>query len=167
VPAYASQFPGLHINFDAYYTLDFMAVFSLRPASEDDKGLIFETFKLSMRRYVEWAWGWDEEFQRHGFWTNLPIENFKVICVTGQSAGALYVEEHEQYHWVRTIFLKPEFQGLGVGSALLVQESARARSAGKHLVLKVIKINPAKRLYDRLGFKVVKEDDVTYSMQMV
>ncbi len=120
-----------------------------------------------MRKYVEWAWGWDEEFQRNGIWENLPIENFKIICVTGQSAGALYVEESEQHHWVRTIFLKPEFQGLGVGSALLAQEADRAKGSNKKLVLKVIKINPAKRLYERLGFTIVKEDDATYYMQMV
>jgi len=144
-----------------------MATFSLLPASEHDKDFIFEAFKLSMREYVEWAWGWNEEFQLNGFWTNLPVQKFKLICVAGQTAGALYVEESEQNHWVRTIFLRPEFQGLGVGSALLSQEADRAKSVNKHLVLKVIKINPAKRLYDRLGFKVVKEDDATYHMQLV
>ncbi|WP_428715081.1 GNAT family N-acetyltransferase [Uliginosibacterium sediminicola] len=75
--------------------------------------------------------------------------------------------QSDQRHWVRTIFLRPEFQGLGVGSALLAQEANRAKIVNKHLVLKVIKINPAKRLYDRLGFKVVKEDDATYHMQLV
>jgi ribosomal protein S18 acetylase RimI-like enzyme len=144
-----------------------MAAFSLSPASEEDKDFIFETFKLSMREYVEWAWGWDEEFQRNGFWKNLPIEKFRLILVAGQAAGAFYVEENEQHHWVCTIFLKPEFQGLGVGSALLSQEADRARCKSKCLVLKVIKINPAKRLYERLGFKVMKEDNATYHMQMV
>jgi hypothetical protein len=41
----------------------------------------------------------------------------------------------------------------------------RATAAHKPLVLKVIKINPAKRLYDRMGFKVVHEDDATFHMQ--
>nr|WP_116607558.1 GNAT family N-acetyltransferase [uncultured Albidiferax sp.] len=142
-----------------------MTAFSLLLASEQDKDFIFEAFKASMREYVEWAWGWNEEFQRDGFWANLPVHKFNLICVDGQNAGALYVEESAQNHWVRTIFLRPEFQGLGVGSALLTQESARAKIANKHLLLKVIKINPAKRLYDRLGFKVVNEDDATYHMQ--
>ena len=144
-----------------------MAAFSLLAASDHDKDFIFEAFKASMRAYVEWAWGWDEDFQLNGFWTNLPVQKFKVIRIARQSAGALYVEESEKSHWIRIIFLRPEFQGLGVGSALLAQEADRARSVNKHLVLKVIKINPAKRLYDRLGFKVVKEDDVTYHMQLV
>lgn len=144
-----------------------MTAFSLRAASELDRDLIFETFKLSMREYVEWAWGWDEEFQRNGFWKNLPVEKFNIVCVAGQEAGAFYVEEFDQYHCVRTIFLKPDFQGLGVGSKLISDEADRARINRKPLILKVIKVNPAKRLYERLGFKIMKEDDATYHMQLV
>jgi GNAT superfamily N-acetyltransferase len=138
---------------------------ALRRASEPDRNFIFEAFKISMREYVEWAWGWNEEFQRSGFWANLAVQNFQLICDGGQNAGALYVEESTQNHWVRTIFLIPEFQGRGVGSAVLAQEVVRAKAAHKPLVLKVIKINPAKRLYDRMGFKVVQEDDATFHMQ--
>lgn len=140
--------------------------FSLRPATEDDKAFIFDAFRVSLREYVEWAWGWDEALQHEGFWKERPPEAFRLVCVDGHPAGAFHVEELAQYHWVRTIFLLPQFQGRGIGGAVLEQEAARARAAGKSLVLKVIKINPAKRLYDRLGFRVVKEDDVTYSMQL-
>lgn len=147
--------------------LDFMTNFTLLAASEQDKYSIFEAFELSMRKYVEWAWGWDEESQRNNFWKNFPVENLKLICVDGKIAGAIYVEEHAQYRWVRTVFLKPEFQGKGIGSALLSQEADLARCENKFLVLKVIKINPAKHLYERLGFKTVNEDNVTYHMRLV
>jgi GNAT superfamily N-acetyltransferase len=142
-----------------------MTAFTLLPASESDKDFIFDAFKTAMREYVEWAWGWNEEFQRDGFWANLPVQKFTLICVDGHNAGALYVEESAQNHWVRTLFLRPEFQGQGVGSAVLAQETARASAAYKPLALKVIKINPAKRLYDRMGFKVVREDEATFHMQ--
>ena len=143
-----------------------MCDYALRSATEDDKDLLFETFKRSMREYIEWAWGWDEAFQRQGFWNSFAVENFKVVCVAHQFAGALYVDESDQHHWVRTIFLKPEFQGLGIGGSLLKHEASRANDAGKPLVLKVIKINPARRLYERLGFQVVNEDGPTYFMQL-
>ena len=139
---------------------------SLRPATEDDKDFLFEVFKRSMRGYIAWAWGWDEEFQRQGLWKNLPVEHFKVVCVADEAIGALYVEESDEHHSIRTIFLEPGFQGRGVGTALLKDEGSRARKAGKPLVLKVIKINPAKRLYERLGFQVVKEDGATCTMQL-
>lgn len=144
-----------------------MTSFSLRRASESDRDLIFEAFKRSMREYVEWAWGWDEEFQRNGFLTSLAVKKFQLVCVAGQAVGALYVEEHDQYHWIRTIFIRPEHQGQGIGSKLLTQEIERARINGKHVIVKVIKINPAKCLYERLGFDIVNEDDATYHMQLV
>jgi GNAT superfamily N-acetyltransferase len=143
-----------------------MVEFSLLTAFEDDKEFIFDTFKTTMHKYVAWAWGWDEEFQRNGFWTHLLVKNFKLIYVAGSKAGALYVEEEEKCHIIRTVFLQPRFQGLGVGSALLAHEASRARNAQKLLTLKVIKINPAKGLYDRQGFKVVGEDHATYHMQL-
>lgn len=147
-------------------TLDLMS-YSLRSATENDQAFKFEAFKVTMREYVEWAWGWDEEFQSQGFWNNLSVEKFKVVCLDQQPVGALYIEENDQHHWVRTIFLKPEYQGMGIGSSLLQNAASRAKDAGKPLVLKVIKINPAKQLYERLGFQVVKEDDVTYLIQMI
>jgi GNAT superfamily N-acetyltransferase len=143
-----------------------MVEFSLVSASESDKEFIFEAFKTTMREYVAWAWGWDDEFQRNGFWTHLPVQNFKLVYVAASKAGALYVDEGETCHDIRTVFLLPKFQGFGVGSALLAQEARRARDAQKSLALKVIKINPAKGLYDRQGFRVVKEDDKTYHMQL-
>lgn len=143
-----------------------MAAFALLAASDGDADFIFDSFVVSMRRYVEWAWGWNDEFQQQGFWKNLPIQKLQIICIDGARAGVLCVEEDDRRHWIRTIFLRPEFQGRGVGSALLQQEAGRARRAGKDLVLKVIKINPARNLYDRLGFKVVGEDDATCQMEL-
>lgn len=50
-------------------------------------------------------------------------------------------------------------RGLGVGSALLEAAFAKAREAGKAIIsLDVVDTNEgARRLYERLGFKVVKE----------
>jgi ribosomal protein S18 acetylase RimI-like enzyme len=75
-------------------------------------------------------------------------------------------EDDRELIFIRMIFLLPEFQGRGIGAELLQGEVARATEAGKQLHLKVIKINPAKKLYDRLGFVVVEEDDATYHMRL-
>jgi hypothetical protein len=41
---------------------------AVRQAEEDDKAFLPDTYATVMRPYVEWAWGWDEAFQRAGFW---------------------------------------------------------------------------------------------------
>jgi hypothetical protein len=51
-------------------------------------------------------------------------------------------------------------------SLLLRQTYGHARDAGKPLHLKVIKSNPARRLYERLGFRLIAEDATTLTMCM-
>ncbi|MEO6292842.1 MAG: GNAT family N-acetyltransferase [Burkholderiaceae bacterium] len=88
------------------------------------------------------------------------------MTIGNKIAGGLYTEEQADVHFIRLIFLLPEFQNLGIGSKLLLQEALRAAEMGKQLHLKVIKINPAKKLYDRLGFEVFAEDEHTYHMRL-
>jgi ribosomal protein S18 acetylase RimI-like enzyme len=42
---------------------------------------------------------------------------------------------------------------------------AAAAAKGKPVELSVLKNNPARRLYDRLGFAVVTEDEMKYYMR--
>jgi GNAT superfamily N-acetyltransferase len=144
-----------------------MALPELRPATERDRDFVFETYKSTLREHVERAWGWDEKVQREGFWTHHPFAEFRIISVGGADAGGLHVEVGESWNFVRMIFLLPAFQGKGFGSLLLREEAARARKGGKFLDLKVIKGNPARNLYSRLGFAVVEEDNATYHMRLV
>jgi GNAT superfamily N-acetyltransferase len=143
------------------------AGFAMRPVCEEDQEFIFDSYKATLKPYVEWAWGWNEEFQRNGFGKHHPREQFRVITVDGNRAGGIHTEEQETLNFVRLIFLLPEFQNRGLGSELLRYEAERANQAGKQLHLKVIKINSAKKLYERLGFQVIGEDDVTYHMHLV
>lgn len=138
--------------------------FTLRPANAGDQDFVFGTYRVSMREYVEWAWGWDEDFQRSGFWQNHPIEQIQIVQINGRSAGVLHVEEQDACNFLKMVFLIPECRRQGIGSRLVTAEISRARDRGRQLLLKVIKVNPAKGLYERLGFAVLEEDHVTYLM---
>jgi len=156
---------------DAEFRLSFppashLGLAQLRLATEDDRSFLFETYKTTLKRYVDWAWGWDENFQRNGFWKHFPLEQFRVVTVGEQIAGGVFTEEQESLNFIWLIFLLPEFHCRGIGTRLLKNEAACARKAGKQLHLKVVKTNPAKALYDRLGFALVEEDDATYHMQL-
>jgi GNAT superfamily N-acetyltransferase len=61
--------------------------------------------------------------------------------------------------------LRPAFQNRGVGSIILNRLLANAAAKGKPVELSVLKNNPARRLYDRLGFAVVSEDEMKYFMR--
>jgi GNAT superfamily N-acetyltransferase len=138
----------------------------LRTATNEDQDFLFESYKVTLKPYVEWAWGWEEAFQRDSFQKHFPIAQFKVISINGSDAGGLYVEEQDSLRFIRLIYLLPAFQAKGVGRNLIEQEITKTKEAKKVLHLKVVKINPAKSLYDRLGFKVLEENDVTYHLHL-
>jgi GNAT superfamily N-acetyltransferase len=64
------------------------------------------------------------------------------------------------------IYLAPEHQGKGVGTILVRDIICQAASAGPPLRLSTAKINPARRLYERLGFFVVREDEYKVYMEV-
>jgi ribosomal protein S18 acetylase RimI-like enzyme len=64
------------------------------------------------------------------------------------------------------IQLAPELQGQGIGQALIMKLCDEARTSGASLSLHVLYANPARRLYERLGFRVVGEQDHGYLMRL-
>ncbi|MHB1084530.1 MAG: GNAT family N-acetyltransferase [Thiobacillus sp.] len=126
---------------------------------------IFEGYRRTVGEYVATAWGWDESFQRGGFWENHPLKEFETVEIENEFAGGLHVAEDEVDIYIRMIFLLPKFQGRGIGSALIEDIHATARNRKKGLCLKVINCNPAFALYERLVFKIVNESDSSKNMR--
>jgi ribosomal protein S18 acetylase RimI-like enzyme len=56
------------------------------------------------------------------------------------------------------IYILPQFQRLGFGTALIRGLMLQASLEGKPLRLSTAKINPARALYRRLAFQETKED---------
>lgn len=74
--------------------------------------------------------------------------------------SVVHMEGGDGVHVV-DLALLPEHRGAGVGEALLT----RVVGDGRRVSLSVVRTNPAQRLYRRLGFEVVDEDDVYLHMQ--
>lgn len=56
-------------------------------------------------------------------------------------------------------YIVPEAQGAGVGTLLIQQLIDEAQKTDNALTLGTAKINPALRLYTRLGFRPEREDE--------
>ncbi len=72
-----------------------------------------------------------------------------------QAAGRLWLHRGAQAVHVLDIALLPEWRGQGLGGRCLRQLMAQAESAGQALTIYVELTNPARRLYERLGFGAV------------
>lgn len=143
-----------------------MTAYTLRPATEQDYDFLYELNKVALRDYIEPIWGWHEEWQQEYFRRKFEPQRRRIIQVDGRDAGVLVVEWREDEIYLGLIELLPEFQRRGIGTAVVADLLARARARRLPLALHVLKTNAlARRLYERMGFEIVKEEEVRYRMR--
>jgi GNAT superfamily N-acetyltransferase len=138
---------------------------ALRPATEKDGNLLWDLHRVTLKPYVEQIWGWDEDFQRRYFWEHFSPENSQVIIYEGVDAGVMTVEESPLGYILSNIELYPQFQGQGIGTSLINDLILKADQHGLPVSLRVLKINPARQLYLRLGFSIIGETETHYWMR--
>jgi GNAT superfamily N-acetyltransferase len=127
----------------------------LVPCTLVHKNFVFSVTNETMRTYVEQAFGsWDAEMQRRRLDESFDPTTHSLIVVDRVWAGILAVEDRPAEIFVSKIFLLPKFQGQGIGSVLLGKLIERARAVEKPLRLRVLIVNRARSLYERLGFAI-------------
>lgn len=137
----------------------------LRPATDQDYDWLFELKRASMMEYVEKIFGWDEKFQSDLFRRNFQPEAISIVTVEGCDAGMVETEETPTHLFLKRIEILPEFQRKGIGTRIISKLVADARAASLPTRLRVFKVNPARNLYRRLGFRVVGETALHLQME--
>ena len=90
----------------------------------------------------------------------------EVLVDQGRPVGLLKMTRDSNEWKIMQVQLAPSVQGRGLGRAVLEQVISEAAAARVTLALTVLKVNPARRLYERLGFQHVGEDDLEYHMSL-
>src|SRR5207244_12709415 len=91
---------------------------------------------------------------------NYGDASFDVILVDGEPAGRLYVHRGPSEIRIVDVALLPEQRGSGGGTRLLGDLLAEADEASKSVTIHVERMNPALRLYERLGFALAEDKGV-------
>ena len=147
----------------------------LRPARAEDRDFLLRVYGSTREeelRLVDWSVEQKAAFVQQQFEAQdayyrehyFPA-TFDVIEVDGTPAGRLYVARWEDEIRIIDIAILPEHRGRGTGTALLRALLAEAAEAGKRLSIHVELNNPARRLYERLGFAPVEERGVYVLME--
>jgi len=143
-----------------------------RAANDDDLAFILTVYastRAEEMAQVPWS---DEQKSaflasqleaQHTYYAQVfPSAARDVVLVDGTPAGRLYVNRAEDEIHVIDIALLPPFRNRGIGSQLLGEVLAEGERTGVKVTIYVEKLNPALRLYRRLGFEVIDQDDVYY-----
>jgi ribosomal protein S18 acetylase RimI-like enzyme len=138
---------------------------ALRPATHRDDGFLYDLHIRTMKTYVEQTWGWDEAKAAQMFRERVARGRYEIVVLSGVEIGAVNRDRQEGTIYVSNIEVLPEYQRRGVGTEIMRRIIAEARRDCFTVTLRVLKVNPARRLYERLGFVVTKEDEIHYYMR--
>ena len=137
---------------------------TFRVATEADVPFLLELRRQTMTEHLQRSGVEASDSER----IERVLANFdcaEIILLSGTPVGLLKVVR-TQHNWdLVQIQILPEKQGGGLGSIILEKLLADADAARASVSLSVLRANPARRLYERLGFRIVGENDQAYDMR--
>ena len=142
--------------------------YALRCCEKSDFDLIFKLKKLCMKWYIEKIYGWNEEIQikktHNEFERN--ISDMKIITVDKKDIGVTTFMKNDDCYCVGLIMIPPDYQNNGIATSIISDYIRIAEEDNKKIIIKTFKENPARRLYERLGFKEYDIDNTHVHLQI-
>ena len=138
---------------------------SFRPASDSDFAWLLKLRITTMSDYLIASHehlSLDDQRAR----VQQDFDAIQIISSDGHDIGMLKLLKQQEFWTVVQVQLLPEWQGQGIGFKILSDILSDAAAAQVSVKLSVLKVNPAKHLYDRLGFKVIEEKGHSYEMRI-
>jgi ribosomal protein S18 acetylase RimI-like enzyme len=137
---------------------------AFRPAEPGDFDYCERLYFAEMER-INRELKLDRAVQVASFRRQWDVAQVRIITLDGADIGWLQSLTRDGTYFLGQLFVDSPLQRRGIGTAvmnLLIGEATRARTA---MTLGVMKSNPAKRLYERLGFRTTHEDDRKFYMR--
>ena len=136
--------------------------YALRPATAGDYDFIYQVKAVTLKEYIAQTWGRNEADQQSRFSASFDPTQWQIVQLDGRDIGVLCLEREEDGFFLANIEILPPHQNRGVGTRIIEDILASARRDRLPVRLRVLKVNPARRLYERLGFVVTGETDTHY-----
>jgi ribosomal protein S18 acetylase RimI-like enzyme len=147
----------------------------LRPIGEADLPFLlrlYATTREAELAQVDWtpeqkaAFVLHQFTAQHQYWqANYVDTRWDLVEVDGEPAGRFYVARWPEEIRIVDISLLPEYRGRGLGAGLIRDLFTEADASQRRVTIHVEAFNPARRLYERLGFVLVDQAEVYLRME--
>lgn len=151
-------------------------MYTLRPATPDDAELLYRVYastRMEELSVVPWSDAQKDAFLRGQFAAQdthyrarYDGASYDIVEIDGVPAGRLYAARWPKELRVMDIALLPEFRRRGIGERVFRDLFTEADRDGRLVSIHVETTNPARRLYERLGFRAVETGEPSVYMLM-
>ncbi len=135
----------------------------IRNVTNDDLRSFVDIYRLAYRGLEEYAYTSTKDIKHYFRWLiNRDRDGFFVAEVDGKPVGFVACDanwvsfyENEEMGEIHEIFVHPEWQGRGIGSALLSKALDYAKRRGRRMAGLWVGVGNvrAKKFYEKFGFK--------------
>ncbi len=137
---------------------------ALRPASPQDFEFCKRLYFAGMKTIIE-ELNLDMAAQAVSLRESWVLQQVRIIAIDSSDVGWLQSTMRDDGLFLAQLFVDGPFQRQGIGTEVMNRLIAEAARLGQPVRLAVVKINPALRLYERLGFHTTHEDDRKFYMK--
>jgi GNAT superfamily N-acetyltransferase len=136
----------------------------LRPALDHDFEYCRRLYFDEMRWIIE-ELRLDRTAQETSFRQQWNSTQVRIIVLDGSDVGWVQTIRKNEELFVAQMFVDGRFQRKGIGTKVMKRLISEATAFNLAVRLNVVRINPARRLYERLGFRVTHEDHRKFYMK--
>ncbi len=135
----------------------------IKKSTKQDYQYCYRLTKTNMLDYFTKYWGgWKPEVFRKDF----DLKSTKIIFKNNRRVGYYVLKNKEDHFYLDNIQISPILIGKGIGTYLMKKiEKEVSKSNIRKIKLEVFKDNPAKRLYEKFGYKIVKDKGTSVVME--
>jgi GNAT superfamily N-acetyltransferase len=131
---------------------------SFRPARPQDFDFCAALYFASMKEAIR-GLNLDVKVHTADFRRRWRAAQVRIITLDGADIGWLQTAILRDALFLAQLFVDAPFRQQGIGTAVMQRLIDEATQAGRAMTLAVVKSNPVRRLYERLGFRITHEDD--------
>jgi GNAT superfamily N-acetyltransferase len=137
-----------------------------RPATADDREWLIELRVATMDVHLHAA-GIKVTHREHQARVDQDFDQIRIVCLDSNRVGMIKAIRVEQPWRLVQIQILAAHQALGIGTRLVTELLREADRADVPVELNVLKVNPARHLYHRLGFATVADRDSALTMRYI